>query len=565
AERGCLADVLVIAAALNVQDVRERPRAAAQKADELHRRFLDERSDFVGLLRLWAFVREAERRGTGALRRACKDNFLSFVRVREWTDVHRQLADAVRDMQLGDSKSDGARGVAESPDNLHIAILTGLPSKVGQWNAENRMYLGPKQTRFSIHPSSSLARKPPAWVMAFELVETTQLFARTVAKIEPEWFIEAAPHLFKRSYSDPHWSERSARASIKEQATLYGLPVFRGRNVDYAAVAPAEARRMFIDHALVRGEFRTQGAFQARNAELQAEAAKLRDRARRSDMMADAGGLVAVFERRIPPSVVDGKTFEAWREGAERTDPNVLMLSMDDVLSGDPGLAPGDYPDTITLHGVDLALCYRFDPSADDDGITLTVPLVLSLQTDPGELDWTIPGWHREKIAALLHELPRSLRREIGSIPELSEALAAGLVPFAGSMIPALARAIAERCDVDVPEDAFRPDAVADYLRLTCRLVDEAGKVVGRSKDVRALWKQHRPTAHAAWQEAAPALRWERKGVTAWDFGDLAPFVARRVAGTEVRTYPAIVDRDTSVELLLLESPAAAEAATRAG
>jgi ATP-dependent helicase HrpA len=562
ADHGCLKDVLVVAAALNVQDPRERPREAQQKADELHRRFRDERSDFVGLLQLWAFVRDAEKRGTSFLRRACKESFLSFPRIREWLDVHRQLEDVVRDLRLAQPEpSDASKG----DDALHLAVLTGIPSKIGQWNAEHRVYVGAKQTRFAIHPSSALARKPPAWIMAFELVETAQLFARMAAKVEPEWLLKAAPHLLKRSYTDPHWSEKSARASIREHATIYGLPVFRGRSVDYASVAPAQARLMFIDHALVRGEYRTRGAFQAKNGERLAEVARLRDKARRSDMMADDGALLAVFDGRVPPEVVDGTTFEAWREVAETEDPDLLVLSLEDVLSGDPGLSPRDYPDVLTLHGVDLAVTYRFDPQADDDGITLTVPLVLLPQIDPGELDWTIPGWHREKIAALLHELPRSIRRELGSIPELAEALAAELVPFSGPMIPALARAIDERCGLDVPEESFRTDAVADYLRLTCRVIGDGGKTIAQGKDIGALWKQHRGIAQAAWRGAAPAPRWERKEVTAWDFGDLEPFVARRVAGTEIRTYPALVDRETSVELALLESSAAAEAASRAG
>jgi ATP-dependent helicase HrpA len=562
ADYGCLKDVLVVAAALNVQDPRERPRDAQQQADELHRRFRDERSDFVGLLRLWAFIRDAETKGTSFLRRACKENFLSFPRIREWLDVHRQLEDIVRDLRLAEP---GPSPANKSDDALHLAVLTGIPSKVGQWNAEARVYVGAKQTRFSIHPSSALARKPPAWIMAFELVETTQLFARMAAKVEPEWLLKAAPHLLKRNYTDPYWSEKSARASIHEHATLYGLPVFRGRSVDYSSVAPAQARLMFLDHALVRGEYRTRGAFQAKNNERLAEVAQLRDKARRSDMMADDGALLAVFDRRVPPEVVDGATFEAWREVAERENPDLLVLSLEDVLAGDPGLSPRDYPDVVTLHGVELAVTYRFDPQADDDGITLTVPLVLLPQLDPGELDWTIPGWHREKIAALLHELPRSIRRELGSIPELAEALAADLVPFSGPMVPALARAIEERCGLDVPEASFRADAVADYLRPTCRIVGDGGKTIAQGKDIGALWKQHRGTAQAAWRGADPAPRWERKEVTKWDFGDLEPFVARRVAGTEIRTYPAIVDRETSVELALLESSAAAEAASRTG
>jgi ATP-dependent helicase HrpA len=587
-EHGVLREVLVIAAALNIQDPRERPRELQQKADDLHRRFRNEGSDFVGLLRLWTFVREAEAKGTSNLRRACKESFLSFPRVREWGEIHRQLEDVVRELRLtettaaepdpGARKIDGRRErpardasgqrpplETEKNDPLHQALLTGLLSKIGQWNAENRIYMGAKQTRFAIHPSSALARKAPAWLMAFELVETTQLFARTAAKIEPEWLLQAAPHLLKRSYSDPHWSEKSARASIREHATLFGLPVFRDRSVDYASVAPAEARRMFLEHALVRGEFRSRGAFQEKNRALLAEVSRLRDKARRSDMMADEDALLAVFDRRVPESVVNGPTFEVWRERAEKEDPRALLLTMEDVLAGDPSLVPAEYPDAVTLHGVRLPLTYTFDPSADDDGITLSVPLVLLPQLDAGELDWTIPGWHREKLSVLLHDLPRSVRRELGSIAELTDLLSAELKPFDGPMIPRLAAAIEAATGADVPEDAFRPDTCPAYLRIYCRIVDEQGKVVAEGRDIDALWKQHGARARAAWKNTAPSPSWERTGVTTWDFGDLLPFVARRVSGMEVRTYPALVDRGTSVDLALLESAPAAETATRAG
>ena len=561
ADLGCLREVLIVAAALNVQDVRDRPREHQQKADDLHRRFRDERSDFVGVLRLWDFVKEAQARGTSNLRRTCRENFLSFLRVREWFEIHRQLEEIVRELRLGEARSKGSAG----EDALHRALLTGLLSKVGKWNPEARVYMGAKQTRFMIHPSSALARKPPQWVMAFELVETSQLFARMVARIEPEWLVEAAPHLLKRSYGEPHWSEKSARASVKEHTTLFGLTVSRDVSVDYARVAPAEARRMFLDHALVRGEYKTRGRFHEKNGELLLEVARLRDKARRSDMLADDDALLAFFDRRVPADVVNGAMFEAWREKAEREDPDLLVLSLDDVLAGDADLSPADYPDRITLHGAAVAVRYTFDPSADDDGITLTIPLVLVPQLDPGELDWTIPGWHEDKIAALLYELPRAMRRDLGDIRQLARTVARRLVPWQGPMIPALARAIAEETGADVPEDAFRRDAVAAYLRATIRIVDAQGTVLAQGRDVDALLEQYGARARAEWKKTAPARSGERTGITTWDFGELAPFVVRRVGNVEVRSYPALVDQEKSVDLVLLESSAAAEAASRAG
>jgi len=327
ADERCLREVLVVAAALNVQDPRERPREQRQKADDLHRRFADERSDFVSLLRLWDFVRDAEKKGGSNLRRVCRDSFLSWLRIREWTEVHRQLEEIVEELGLDKSKTARAILPGQKPDEnaLHRALLTGLLSKVGLWNAEARAYLGARQTKFAIHPSSSLARRPPPWIMAFELVETTQLFARMAAKIDPEWLLEAAPHLLKRSYEDPHWSEKSGRASIKEHVTLLGLTVAKDRSVDYAGVAPAAARQMFLVHALVRGEYRSRGSFQEKNRALLDSVAKLRDKARLSDMLADDEALLAFFDRCVPDTVVNGQRFEVWREEAEKTNPRVLQ------------------------------------------------------------------------------------------------------------------------------------------------------------------------------------------------------------------------------------------------
>ena len=565
AELGCLRDVLVVAAALNVQDPRERPREAQQKADDLHRRFRDERSDFVGLLRLWEFVRSADKKSRGQLRRTCKESFLSFMRVREWFEIHRQLEENVRDLRLPVRSPPKDAKEEETHDALHRALLTGLLSRVGKWNAEQRMYIGAKQTRFAIHPSSGLARKPPAWVMAFELVETTQLFARTVAKIEPEQLLEAGGHLLKRSYADPHWSEKSARASVKEHATLFGLSVARDRSVDYASVAPVEARRMFLDHALVRGEYTSRGAFQAKNRELLEEVTRLRDKARRSDMLANDDALLSFFDRRVPQDVVNGKTFEAWRERAEREDPNVLRLSIEDVLVGEPNLVPANYPDAITIHGVALPVAYHFEPSAEDDGITLTVPLVLVPQLEAGSLDWTIPGWHQDKIAALLYELPRAQRRDLGDVGALARALAAKLKPFSGPMIPALASAIAAETGARIPEEALRVDAVATYLRTNYRVVDVDGKLVAEGRDADDLLRRFGARARAVLTTSAPATSWEREGLTAWTFGDLPPFVVRRVGGQEIRSYVAIADRTTSVATELAPSEAAAEATSRAG
>ncbi len=573
AEHGCLADILVLAAGLNIQDPRERPRGLEQKADQLQQRFRDERSDFSGILKLWAFVREQDSRGTSQLRRACKENFLSFLRIREWREVHRQLEDTVKELRIGTEgrASSTVRGpkapaaAGEYGAAIHLALMTGLLSRIGQWSAEHRVYLGARQTKFMLHPSSGLAKKPPAWVMVFELVETSQLFARTAAKIEPEWLDKVGGHLLKRSYSDPHWSEKSARASVREHATLFGLPVLRDHSVDYATLAPSRARLMFIEHALVRGEYKSRGGFQAKNKQLLEEVARLRDKARQSDMLADEELLLSFFDRRVPDTVVNGKTFEDWRETAEASDSDLLRLSLSDVVAADQQLLPEHYPDSLTFHGVALAASYRFDPSADDDGVTLTVPLAFLPQLGQGELDGTIPAWHERKIRALLDELPRALRRELGSIPELARKVAQQVLGREQPLGEALSQAVFVLTGVDVPAEAFRPDAIPAYLRFNCRVVGERGQLIAQSRDVVALLEQHTASARDAVRRAPASPEWERSELTVWDFGDLPSFVTRTVLGAELRSYPALVDCQTSVALRLFEAQAAADAAHQGG
>ncbi len=587
AERGCLHEILVLAAGLSIQDPRERPRGQEAKADQRHQAFRCEQSDFVGLLRMWDFIQESSKGGRARLKRACKEQFLSFTRVREWLELHRQLTGVVRDLRLDPAggrarkpraqHAGGAKGAEGAPgrggamqgvrgsDALHRALLAGLLSRVGQWSPEPRMYIGARQTRFVLHPSSALAKKPPAWVMAFELVQTTRLFARTAAKLEPAWFDEVAGHLLKRSYSDPHWSERAGRAKVKERATLYGLPVFRDRRVDYATVNPPEARRMFLCHALVRGEYSSPGAFQRDNKRLLEELAHLRDKARQSEMLADEERMLAFFEQRVSEDVVSGKTFEAWRERAELGRPDLLVLSPADVLADAQQLRPEDYPDVIAVRGVALKATYRFEPAAEDDGVSLEVPLALLPQVAGGELDWTIPAWQTTKILALLRELPRGLRRGLEDVTELAAQVSARLVPFSGPLLRALSDALFEAAGTEVPPEAWRLEAIPPHLSFFFRVKGERGEVLGQGRDVRLLLRQHGPAARELLRRTPPPPEWDRRGMTSWDFQRFPPFVVRSIQGIQLRTYPALVDRGDTVDLLLLETDTAARATHRSG
>ena len=569
AELGCLEDILVLAAALSIQDPRERPRGLEAKADQAHARFRDERSDFASLLKLWAFAREQAARSGAQLRRACKDTFLSFVRVREWREVYRQLEEVVRDLRLrpqpAGTKNKPGAGSPAHDEAIHLALLSGLLSRVGQWNAEQRVYLGSRQTRFMLHPASGLAKKPPAWLMAFELVETSQLFARTAAKLDPLWLDRVGGHLLKRSYSEPHWSEKSARASVREHATLFGLPVLRDRSVDYATIAPTRARLMFLEHALVRGEYQSKGGFQRQNLQLLAEVARLRDKARQSDMLADDEALLSFFDRRVPAEVVNGKTFEDWRERAEAQDPKLLVLGFQDVLGSDQSLAPELYPDSIGVLGVELAVSYRFEPGADDDGVTLRLPLVLLPQLGKGELDGTIPAWQPGKIAALLDELPRAVRRELGDIKLLATRLATHLDKSEGPLLESLSRGVFELTGASVEPSQFRPDAIPRHLHFYFRVVGEQGQLLGEGRDLAQLRERFAPAARDALRRAAPPAHLQKSGIVAWDFDDLPPRITRRVQGSDVPAFPALVERDSAVAIELFETVEAAERAHRGG
>ena len=558
---GALREVLIIASALGIQDPRERPLAAQKQADQAHRRFADERSDFAGLIKLWRFFQAETRNKTqGQVRKLCRDHYLSFLRMREWSDVHHQLGTIARELGFK------ANETSANDEAIHRAILPGLLSRIGMWHPDSRTYIGARQTRFVLHPSSALAKKPPAWVVVAELVETSQLFGRMAAALDPAWLEGLAEHLVKRSYGDPNYAERNAQVMAKEQVSLYGLPIVRDRKVHYGPIDPPAARRLFLVHALVRNEYAPTPvpAFIKHNRAIFEEVKHLRDRARRSDMIADDDALALFFEKRVPDDVYSGKTFEAWRSKAEETDPRVLFLSLSDVLTGDDAdLSPERFPDSLEIMGARLPLSYRFDPGEEDDGITLSLPLALLPQVDPAVLEWTIPGWHAEKITLLIYSLPKSVQRSLGPVKDLVSVLASSLRPFEGPMLQVLSQAILDATGARVPPSAFRPDELPPHLRFYIRVV-HGGKVIGEGRDIADLKERFLGRARQAF-EALPKGRWQKDGIVGFPQEGLPERVLLETEGTSLFAYPALVDADTSVKLRLLESRAAADQATRAG
>ncbi|MEC9483009.1 MAG: ATP-dependent RNA helicase HrpA, partial [Halomonas sp.] len=401
AEHDCLREVLIVVSALSVQDPRERPVEKRQAADQAHKRWDDPDSDFVAWLNLWLGFEAARDELSGnQLRRWCRENYLSYLRLREWHDTFRQLRQLLRDMNIevpaapvvadGEVMEEGAvrERRRQQDSRLHQALLTGLLSNLGQF-IENREYLGARNRRFTIHPGSGLAKKTPKWIMAGELVETSRLFARQVARIQPEWIEPLAEHLTKRAYSEPHWEMKRAQVVAYEQVTLFGLPIVARRKVHYGPLAPREAREIFIRHALVEGQYRTDAAFFRHNRALIDEVENLEDRARKRDILVDEETLFDFYDQRLPEDIINGKGFEHWRRQAERDDAKVLKLDKAALMARSAEeVSAAQYPDELVLNGVRYPLSYHFSPGAEDDGVTMTVPAAMLPQLPHYRLEW---------------------------------------------------------------------------------------------------------------------------------------------------------------------------------
>ncbi|NIC07594.1 ATP-dependent RNA helicase HrpA [Billgrantia bachuensis] len=577
AEQGGLRDVLVVVSALAVQDPRDRPADKREAADQAHRRWHDPDSDFVALLNLWqGFEAAREELSGNRLRRWCKEHYLNYLRLREWHDTFRQLRQLLREMEIevpppaplpeqaagGEAHQQARRQHAVQ---LHRALLPGLLSHLGML-IENREYLGARNRKFVIHPGSGLAKKSPKWLMAFELVETTRLFARTVARIEPQWIEPVAGHLVKRSYSEPHWEMKRAQVVAKEQVSLFGLPIVTGRSVHYGPIAPREARELFIRRALVEGEFRTKGEFFDYNRALVEEVEDLEDRARRRDILVDEETLFTFYDERVPEEIVNGKGFEAWRRKAEAKSPDVLKFDRAALLAREAGeVTETQYPDELVLGGVRYPLEYRFEPGAQDDGVTLTVPAAMLPQLPRARLEWLVPGLLREKCIALLKSLPKSIRRQVVPIPDWVDAALETLTPDDVPLSEALGEFLRRRTGVRVHPDDWRYDQLEPHLIMNVRVVDHEGRVLGQGRDVRELERRF----EAAAGEGARALAAEVS--EAPDVAGLpeTPLPESRVttqAGIRVEAFPALVPAEgEAFRIELFDHPGKAEQAHRRG
>ena len=565
----CVAEILIIAAALEVGDPRERPFERAEAADKAHERFHDEQSDFLALLKMWDHFEDAvaHRKSNRKLTQELHGQFLSQRRLREWRDVHRQLAALAGEMGLRVNQQPATQ------EQLHRALIAGLLGNIGCKGEEAGEYLGARGIRFAIFPGSGLRRKQPKWVVAAELVETTRLYARCAARIEPEWVEAAAGELVKKHYFDPHWEKERAWVSAYERVTLYGLTLVPRRPVQYGPINPKEAREVFIRCALVAGEYDTRAPFLAHNRGLLKEIEALEHKARRRDVLVNEEAIYAFYDGVVPEGIVNGAGFEKWRAEAERTNPRLLYMTREYLMRhAAAGVTEAQFPDCIEAGGAGLKLAYRFEPGHPLDGVTVTAPLSLLNQLEAEPFEWLVPGLIRERIAQLFKALPKQLRRQL--IPPAQHVTAFLETQDSGSGIrdagkdpprlaEVLARYVQRVAGEAVPSEIWDGAELPSHLRMNFRVVDEAGRELAAGRDLAALKAQLGQAAQLTFAGAGSGI--EKSGIRAWDFGELPERIAFTRGGRQLTGYPALVDEGESVAIRLFDARAAADPAMRGG
>jgi ATP-dependent helicase HrpA len=564
-DNGCVREVLVIAAALSIQDPRERPLDRQQAADEKHARFRDPDSDFVTYLNLWQYLQERQRElSSSQFRRLCRTDFLNYLRVREWQDLESQLRQIVKP---GTAPPASARELAERPseqsNRIHQSLLAGLLSHLGLRDIEKPEYLGARGARFAVFPGSTLFRKTPRWVMAAELVETTRLWGRVVAKIEPEWAERLAGHLVKRTYSEPHWERDQGSAVALERVTLYGLPLVVGRKVHFGCIDPRTSRELFLRHALVEGDWRTRHTFFHANRALLDEVEELEARARRRDILVDDQTLYDFYDARIPDEVVSARHFDTWWKQARQKQPELLTFTRAMLVNtGADGLSKQDYPDTWRQGEHELPLTYQFEPGTHADGVTVHIPLPLLNQVEAAGFDWQIPGLRQDLVTALLRSLPKSVRRNVVPVPDYAADFLASAPKRDGSLVDALETYL-RGLRIPVSRKDWDLTKVPDHLTVTYRIEDDTGTAVAEGKDLAALRRSLAPQAREVVADLTDDV--EQSGLVAWTPGTLAKVVQRRRQGYAVTAYPALVDETDSVAVRVFDTQFEQERAMWAG
>lgn len=558
---GCLREILIIASALSIQDPRERPMDRREAADQAHAKFVAENSDFMSYLKLWSWFEQAlkNKKSNRDLLNQCHQNFLSFLRLKEWRELYAQLLETVEEMEIKLNEKEAGY------EAIHRALLSGLLGNIGFKDGENESYAGARGIRFHIAPGSALRKQKPKWVMAAELVDTTKLYARCVAKIDPDWIEPLAKGLTDSHYSDPRWDRRMGMVNAWERVSLYGLTVIPKRRVHYGSINPKEAREIFVREALANGELDTKAAFFVANDRLIAEVEELEHKARRQDVLVDEHQLFAFYDAKVPAGIVNAASFEKWRADVEKSNPRLLYLRREDLMRhGADAVTEVQFPEFMLLDGVQVSLKYRFEPGHVLDGVTATIPLALLNQLDSIPTEWLVPGMLREKLTYLIKVLPKTYRRVCVPVPEFVTGF---LEAVEGQprqpMLENLAVYIQQKTTLKISKEDWDLSEMPPHHRMNFSVIDDAGRELALGRDWLALKKQLGSAAQLTFRNASPDI--EKSGLKLWDFGDLSSTLSFERDGLKVTGYPALEDHQESVAVKLFDTKAEAEQNHRKG
>lgn len=555
---GCLHDVIVIVAAMTIQDVRERPLDYQAQADQAHARFKDKTSDFLSMLKLWDYIKQTRNEQSGnKFRKRMKQEFLHYMRIREWFDLVRQLKDVSK--QLGWNYQEATE---RRSDDIHIALLSGLLSNIGARDGNSKEFHGARNTRFLVFPGSALAKKPPEFLMAAELVETSRLWARDVAAIDPAWVEKLGADLLKHNYSDPTWSRKRAAAIAHQKSTLYGVPIVADRTVPYHRVDPVAARDMFIRNALIAGEWNAHHDFLKANAQALDEAAEYEEKARRRGLIVDEDTLFDFYDQRIPAKVTTGRHFDSWWKKKRRQEPDLLNFDPATLVDDSHDVTEVSFPDHWRKGSIDYELTYKFEPGDPLDGVTVMVPVPMLAGLDTEGFDWLVPGLRFELVNELIRSLPKALRRTVVPAPEFAERAMERLIPFEGPLTQQLADVLRELGGHGINASDFQPDKLPEHLRMNYAAIDKRGTIIDSDRDLAAL--RERQAGHIKSSVSRVSRTAESTAVSEWTddtLGTVDETVTTTVDGHEVTAYPALVATKEGVELKVHPTKAAADAA----
>nr|WP_084419091.1 ATP-dependent RNA helicase HrpA [Photobacterium sp. J15] len=548
-KQGALREVMIIASALSIQDPRERPMEKQQASDEKHRRFYDKESDFITFVNLWDYVQEQQKAMSGnQFRKLCKKEYLNYLRIREWQDIYFQVHQVVRELDLRVNEQEA------SYQGIHTALLSGMLSHIGLKDQEKNEYQGARNARFNIFPGSGIFKKQPKWVMVAELVETSRLWGRIAAKIQPEWVEPLAEHLMKRSYSEPHWEKKQASVAAFERVTLYGIPVIAKRKVNYGKIDAVVSREIFIRSALVEGDWDTKHKFYHQNRKLLREVEELEHKSRRRDILIDDDALFDFYDQRIEHTVVSGRHFDTWWKKASRENADLLNFEREMLLKGDAShVTDLDYPNFWHQGNLKLKLSYQFEPGEDSDGVTVHIPLPILNQVEPDGFDWQIPGLRHELVVALIKSLPKPVRRNFVPAPNYADAFMARTEVMAMPLLDSLEKELKRISGVTVLREDWNLEQVPEHLKITFRVVDHRNRKLRENKDLYSLKDGLKEKVQETLSKVADDDI-EQDGLKTWSFGKLPERYQQKRGGFEVKAYPAIVDNKDSVGIKLFET-----------